>query len=267
MDRALSEPFKTQPMRALFVREFRAALINRYLQIFCALGLVGGVAAAIFSEGAGAAAIFHLQIALYFVSLFALLAGVGSAQAEREEWELLFSQPLPRPVYVLGKFLALLSLLAAVLILLFLPAVFAGATSAGLLQLAWQTFLLASAFLALGLAAGYLTHDRAQALVAGVSAWLLLLFGFDLIALFAARWSTIQSLPDFWVGLLMLNPLDAFRINALFALEQIPAEAANKTQLANWWIGHAGGWFVAVALLWSLLFVSLASWRVHRWEA
>jgi ABC-2 type transport system permease protein/Cu-processing system permease protein len=267
MNRAFSEPFKTQPVRALFGRELRAALINRYLQIFCALGLAGGIAAAIFSEDAGAAANFHLQIALYFVSLFALLAGVGSAQAEREEWELLFSQPLPRPVYVLGKFFALLSLLAGVLMLLFLPAVFAGATSAGLLRLSGQTLLLASAFLALGLAAGYLAHDRAQALVAGVSAWLVLLFGFDLIALFAARWSGIQRLPDLWVGLLMLNPLDAFRINALFALEQIPAEAANKTPLAAWWIGHAGGWFVTVALLWSLLLVSLAGWRLHRWEA
>jgi hypothetical protein len=37
----------------------------------------------------------------------------------------------------------------------------------------------------------------------------------------------------------MLNPLDSFRIEALFALEQIPAEAANKTPLASWWIAHA----------------------------
>jgi len=35
--------------------------------------------------------------------------------------------------------------------------------------------LLAATFLALGLAAGYFAHDRAQALIIGVSAWLLLL--------------------------------------------------------------------------------------------
>ena len=45
-----------------------------------------------------------------------------------------------------------------------------------------QTLLLAAAFLALGLAAGFFAHDRAQALVIGVSAWLFLLFGLDLIA-------------------------------------------------------------------------------------
>jgi hypothetical protein len=41
----------------------------------------------------------------------------------------------------------------------------------------------------------------------------------------------------------MVNPLDAFRIQALFAMEQIPAEAANKTPLAAWWISHANLWF------------------------
>ena len=32
------------PVRALFGREFRAALINRYFQVFCAPGLMGGIA-------------------------------------------------------------------------------------------------------------------------------------------------------------------------------------------------------------------------------
>ena len=92
-------------------------------------------------------------------------------------------------------------------------------------------------------------------MIVGVSAWLLLLFGLDLVALFAARWSAIQSLPDLWVALLMLNPLDSFRINALFALQQIPAEAANKTPLASWWIAHASVWFVLIAAAWSLMIV------------
>ena len=48
----------TSVLRALFVREFRAALINRYFQVFCALGLLAGIAAAIFSEDANATAVF-----------------------------------------------------------------------------------------------------------------------------------------------------------------------------------------------------------------
>lgn len=253
-------------LRALFAREFRAALINRYFQVFCALGLIGGIAATIFSEDANAAAVFDFQLALYFVSLFALLAGVGSAQAEREEWQLLFTQPLPRPAYVIGKFCALLSIFGGVLLLMFVPGLFAGSTVRVLAGLYIETLLLAGAFLACGLAAGYFAHDRAQALIIGMSAWLLLLLGLDLVALFAARWSTIQNLPDLWVALLMLNPLDAFRIDALFALQQIPAEAANKTPLASWWIAHASVWFIAIAVMWSVTLVTLAGLRLKRWE-
>jgi ABC-type transport system involved in multi-copper enzyme maturation permease subunit len=253
-------------VRALFAREFRAAFINRYFQVFCALGLMGGIAAAIFGEDRNAIAVFHVQIAIYFVSLFALLAGVGSAQAEREEWQLLFAQPLPRAACVVGKFCALLSMFGGVLLLMFVPGVLAGSSIRVLAPLYLETFLLAATFLACGLAAGYLAHDRAQGLVVGVSVWLLLLFGLDLVALFAARWSAIQNLPDVWVALLMFNPLDSFRINALFAFQQIPAEAANKTLLAGWWIAHASVWFIAIAVAWSAMLVMISGLRLKRWE-
>ena len=253
-------------VRALFAREFRAALINRYFQVFCALGLMGGIAAAIFGEDANATAVFYVQIGIYFVSLFALLAGVGSAQAEREEWQLLFTQPLPRTACIAGKFCALLSMFGGILLLMFVPGLLAGSGIRALSSLYFETFLLAATFLAFGLAAGYFALDRAQGLIVAVSIWLLLLFGLDLVALFAARWSAIQNMPDLWVAMLMFNPLDSFRINALFALQQIPAEAANKTPLASWWIGHASVWFIAIAVMWSVMLVTLSGLRVKRWE-
>ncbi len=253
-------------VRALFGREFRAARINRYFQVFCALGLTGGIAAAVFGEDANATAVFYVQISIYFVSLFALLAGVGSAQAEREEWQLLFTQPLPRPASVVGKYCALILMFGGVLFLVFVPGLFAGSSMHALTRLYFETFLLAAIFVACGLAAGYLAHDRAQGLIVGVSVWLLLLFGLDLVALFAARWSAIQNVPDLWVAMLMFNPLDSFRINALFALQQIPAEAASKTPLASWWIAHASVWFNAIALVWSVMLVTLSGFRVKRWE-
>jgi len=251
---------------ALFTREFRLAALNRYFHIFSALALLGGIAAAVFSEDADATSFFHLQIGLYFVSLFALLAGVNSAQAEREEWQLLFTQPLRRPVFVIGKFFALSTIFAGVLLLLFLPTIFAGADFSVMARLYFETLLLAGAFVACGLAAGYFAHDRAQALIIGVSAWLMLLFALDLVALFAAQWSGIQRWPDVWVALLMLNPLDSYRIDVLFALQKIPAEAANKTALASWWTAHAGVWFAGIALAWSLVMMTLAGLRINRWE-
>jgi hypothetical protein len=39
----------------------------------------------------------------------------------------------------------------------------------------------------------------------------------------------------------MLNPLDSFRIEALFALQQIPPpKPRTKLPLAGWWTAHAG---------------------------
>ncbi|MEP6777167.1 MAG: hypothetical protein ABI944_01850 [Chthoniobacterales bacterium] len=254
------------PLYAILTREFRAALINRYFQIFCALSLFGGIAATVFSEDDSAVDFFILQIALYFVSLFSLLAGLSSAQGEREEWPLLFTQPVARGAYVIGKFLALFSIFGGVLLFLFLPALFTGSALIILVPLYVQTLILAAVFIACGLAAGFFAHDHAQALIIGVSAWLLLLFGVDLVALFASRWPVMQSVPDLWVATLMLNPLDSFRIEALFALQQIPSEAANKTPLANWWIGHAGVWFAAIAIFWSGALMMIASRRLNRWE-
>src|SRR5262249_16739191 len=261
-------PFFIEPtsLQALLLREFRAALMNRYFQVFAALSLLGGVAAGFFSENADAIGFFFLLIALFLVSLFAVLAGVSSALAEREEWQLMFSQPVPRAAYVIGKFIAYLAIFAGALALLFLPALFNGATIQRVGILYFHTLLLAAAFLAVGLAAGFLAHDRAQALIIGATAWLFLLFGVDLIGLFAARLEFIQKFPDLWVSTLMLNPLDAFRIHALFTLEQIPAEAANKTPLANWWIAHAGLWFSAIAVLWSVSLMALAGYRLNKFE-
>lgn len=264
MNRAFPWFADTGPVRAVLLREFRDALINRYFQVFAALSLLGGVAAIIFSEDANSVPVFILQAALYFVSLFALLAGASSAQAERDEWEMLFAQPVPRAAYVVGKFIAYLSIFAAVLLLLFLPGLASGSSRLAILY--GQTLLLAAVFLALGLTAGFLAHDRAQALIAGVSAWLLLLFGVDFIALFAAHWELVQKFPDLWVSFLMLNPLDSFRIEALFSLEQIPAEAANKTALASWWIAHAAVWFSFIAAIWSAAFIALSGFRLNRWE-
>jgi hypothetical protein len=254
------------PLRAVLLREFRAALINRYFQVFGSLSLLGGFAALFLSEDANAIGFLVMQIALYLVSLFALLAGVSSAQAERDEWQLMFTQPVPRAAYVIGKFISYLSIFAAALALFFVPALIGSSAPQRIVVLYWQTMLLAAAFLALGLTVGFFAHDRAQALIVGVSAWLLLLFGFDLVALFAARWEFVQKIPDLWVSLLMLNPLDSFRIEALFALEQIPAEAANKTPLASWWIAHAGVWFSFIAAFWSVALAAAASFRLNNWE-
>ncbi len=105
MNLALSPLFEASPARALLVREFRAALINRYFQVFCGLALIGGATAVVFSEDPNAVGFFLLQIALYFVSLFALLTGVSSAQGEQRRCSCAFTSRRcfwPRPLWLAG---------------------------------------------------------------------------------------------------------------------------------------------------------------------
>jgi ABC-type transport system involved in multi-copper enzyme maturation permease subunit len=265
MHPALTLP-ETGILSAVLLRELRAALVNRYFQVFSVLALFGGVAAVVLSDVANAAAFFVLQVALYFVSLFAVLAGVSSARAESEEWPILFAQPVPRMTYIVGKFVALWTIFGGTLAFLFVPALFSEVAPAAIAQLFANTLGLAAVFGSLGLCAGIFGHDRVQALIIGVSAWLFLLFGMDLFALFSARWSLLQGAPDVWVAALMVNPLDAFRIQALFAMQQIPAEIADKAAVASWWLNHTALWFAIVSTAWTAGLLWLASRRLGNTE-
>lgn len=253
------------PFRAIFSRELRAGILNGYVHVFSALAVAGGLAAVFFA--ADAAPFLLLQVALYFVSLFALLAGISSARAESAEWSLLFSQPVPRVAYVIGKLATTWLFFVVLLTVLFLPALIDGADARRLAPLLGQTAGLAAVFGSLGICAGLLAHDKPQALIAGVTAWLVFLFGVDLCALLVAGWPPLQRQPGLWVALLMSSPLDAFRIQALFALEQIPPETAGEAPLVAWWIRHAGPWSAGVSVLWSALLLAIAGWRLNRWEA
>jgi hypothetical protein len=254
------------PIYAILRREFRSARLNRYVQIFSVLALGGGIGAVTASESPGAAVFFLLQVAIYFVSLFALLIGVSAARAETEEWPILFSQPALRTACVAGKFIALWIIFCGVLALLFAPALLFEPAPATVAALFAQTLGLAAIFGSLGLGVGFLATDRVQGLILSVTAWLFLLFGVDLVALLAAQWEPLQRAPDVWVAALMLNPLDAFRIQALFALEQIPAESANKTPLANWWLNHSGLWLGVLSTIWTSGLLLVTVRRLNRAE-
>src|SRR5688572_6959243 len=266
MNTVSSLPFDPAPVRAVLLREIRGSITSRYFHLFCAIAGLGGIAAVAFAEESSATALFLLQVALYFVSLLALLLGVNSARAESEEWPLLFAQPVPRATYLLGKFCALSIILATALLLLFLPAFFTSAGSTRLVLLYFYTLELSALFAVIGLAAGFVARERVQGLFLAVATWLFLLLGFDLVALFGAQLPLLQRVPDLWVGFLMLNPLDAYRIQALFAMEQIPAEAANKTPLAAWWISHSGLWFSLLSSFWIIALLCAAARKLARWE-
>lgn len=258
--------FEYRAASVVIGRELRTAMLNRYLQVFCVVALAGGVGAALLPETSDGAPILILQIVLYFVSLFALLIGTSSARTESQEWPLLFAQPISRPTLLLGKFIALTLMFAGLLVLCFSPTLFVTPVDARLLLLYGHALTLAATFIALGLSVGFLARDRVQGLVVGVTMWLFFLFGLDLFALTLAHSTFLQRVPDLWAALLMLNPLDAFRINALFAMERIPAESAGQTGLTSLWLAHSGLWFVIIAIAWMSALLGFTAKRLNRWE-
>jgi ABC-type transport system involved in multi-copper enzyme maturation permease subunit len=238
------------------IREWRTILRNRFLQVFSALALLAGWAAVVSGPSPGSLPYIYLQLILYLVPLFTALIGISSAHGELEEHQFLFSQPLRRFHLVLGKWTALLSVSAAVLLLAFLPALLSGAAPFPLLALWAKSLALASIFIGLGLAVGFSTNDRSRGLIYVLTLWLLLLIGFDLAAYFAAQFPAARNYPAAWFFLLLTNPIDAVRIAALFALEEIPFTIPGENKLVAQGAAHLGKWvlFLSVAWTFSLLF-------------
>ncbi|MEX2580258.1 MAG: hypothetical protein WD342_14465 [Verrucomicrobiales bacterium] len=265
-DAESSPSMRGAPFRAVLGRELRAAGHSRQIRVFAALALAAGLAAVSFNEFAGSAPFFFLQVALHAVSLFSVLAGVGAALAEPEEWPFLFAQPGARRALVPGKFLAVAAAFAVSLPFLFAPALFRGSSPAVLGGLYLQTLLLAATGAAAGLVAGFYSRDRVRGFFAAVVLWIAAVFLYDFAALATASWSPAREWPDLWIALLMLNPLDAFRIQALFSLEQIPPESAGDRPLARWWVTHATAWFAVVSLMWTALLLAFAARRAGRME-
>lgn len=252
----------------LFRREIQTAGISRQVWAFAFFALAAGLFAAFSGDGGGGegSPFFLLQIALHAVTLFAVLAGVGTARAEAEEWPMLLARPGYRGAAATAKFFATFLALAVTLPLLFLPVGFTGASGAVLAGLFFRTVGIVAVFVAAGLATGYLLRDRVQALLGGVIVWLAAVFAYDFVALAAARWTPLREAPGIWVSLLMLNPVDSIRIQTLFSLEQIPAEAAGDHPVARWWIAHANAWFPVTVLFWTSAFLALARRRLLRME-
>lgn len=241
-------------------RECLSHRLNRFLHAHLLLVLVAGLLP-LLTPGdplARGAAWWLLHAVLYAVSLSALLIGLSSAHAEAEEFTWLLGQPVGVGPWLTGKAAALVALVAVASGLLALPTVLAGGSS-GELYLTTLGAAGVSAVCALaGLALGCWVRDSVRGLVTVVAVWLAMLFGTDLLLLALAGAPSAQQHPDFWVAVLMVNPLDAFRVTVLFSVEHAAFSGINAGWLTDWWVGHAVTWLVLVFAAWLSAAVMLA---------
>ncbi len=242
-------------------REWLSHRLNRFLYAHLALVLAAGLLPLLTpDEGlARGAPWWLLHAVLYAVSLSSILLGLSSAQAETEEFVWLVGQPAGIGPWLAGKVFGLVALAGASALLLGMPTALLGGNSPELVLVTCGAAGVASLCALAGLTVGFWIRDSVRGLIAAIGLWFLLLFGTDLLLLGNAGAAWVQGSPDAWVAALMLNPLDAYRVMVLFAVERAAFSGLQAGRLTDWWIGHAALWLALSTLVWAAL-AWTASW-------
>lgn len=249
-------------------REWLSHRVNRFLHWHLGLLVLAGTAA-VFAAPAGEArgvAWFLLYAVLYVVSLSAVLLGLSSAQAERDEAPFLLTQPTGIAPWVAGKAAGLALIVAPASALLILPSLLSEGWSAALGTLAAATAGLSVVLTTAGLALGLWIHDPVRGLIAAIALWFAWLFATDLLLILVAGAPWVQAHPSLWVAPLMANPFDALRISVLLTLERAAFNALGSGALVVWWTAHAGVWLAVCLFAWTAIawFAALAGARHQR---
>ncbi|PTX96660.1 hypothetical protein [Opitutus sp. ER46] len=247
-------------LRAAAGREFLSHRLNRFLHAHLALVLLAGFLPLLTSGDAFArgATWWLLHAVLYAVSLSSLLLGLSSAHAEVDEFTWLLGQPAGIGPWLAGKAAALAALAGGSALLLVVPTAVAGGSSPGLLLVGSGAAGLSVVCALAGLAIGFWVRDSVRGLIAALAVWFVALFGTDLLLLGTSGCEWAQQHPDWWVTPLMANPLDAFRVTVLFAVERAAFTGFATGQLTGWWISHATFWLAGLLAGWTAITATLA---------
>lgn len=214
------------------VRELREALRNKWLLIYT-LGFAvlafalsrASLASAGYSGlgGFGRTAASLVNALLLFVPLLGLSVGAGALAGDRERGTLLYllAQPVSRGEVFFGKAVGASLAVAASLVSGFGLAALALSSAGGgdpraYLALLAYTLLLAAACLGLGFLISALTRKGSTAMGAALLLWLALVFFADLALVGATL--AIRPAPASLLAMLLANPLQAYKLGAIYGL-------------------------------------------------
>lgn len=249
------------------LRELRESLRNKWLW-FYALGFAGlalalsqaGMASAGYSGlgGFGRTAASLVNALLLFVPLMGLSVGANALAGDRERGTLLYllAQPVNRAEVFFGKALGAALGLGLALLLGFglaglgLASVGDGDIAA-YLALTSYTLLLALASLGLGFLISTLTRKSATASGAALVLWLMFVFVGDLGLVGATI--ALRPTPATLLALLLINPLQVFKLGAIYSLRSTLDTLGAAGQYALYRFGEA---------LPLLLLALLAAWVI-----
>ena len=210
----------------------------------------GGVVAV---QGFARTTMSLMQLVLWIIPLVGLLIG-ATIGAESLELEFQVSLPAARAEILAARWLVWVFVLGgAITIGLALSGLLMSATAVAgdewrYLRLIGVSNILLAATLSIGLLLGLLARSRIRAMAFAITGWIVMVVGFDLIAIGA-----LAILPRGQAGwplttVLMLNPADAARSLAIGLLQADvvsgPTGAALRKVLGGW-----GLWMLALSLL------------------
>lgn len=253
-------------IRTIARREFRDALKNRWLLL-----LAGGLAVLAIAlsraglattgyaglGGFGRTAASLINALVLFVPLLGIMMGAQSIVGERERGTLVYllAQPVTRDEVFVGKAcglaLSLMTALAAGFGVAALALASAGGGhAAAYLSLATHTALLALVSLGIGLLISCRARRTSSALGAALVTWLGLAFAGDLGLI---GWAiTFHPAPSRLLPLLLANPLQLFKLGAIYGLRSTLDPLGSVGQYAAYRFGATLPWLLlGLLLVWS----------------
>ena len=270
-------------VRLCALQELRLSVRSRWTQIFALVfgGLSLAVAGSgyVLSGGSGLQdfsriAASLVELVLLLVPLTALLFGVMAFTPDPGAAELLYSQPVPRHVILLGKLAGLGGALLASEAVGFGLAgllVFSRTSADGLtsfLGVVAGAFVLTIVFLSLAaaLTAGATSTRRTHQMAIALVIWFVAVVLFDVAALGVASLLRSGTASRLLMVAAIVNPVDAVRTGTLLAVEGTTAFGAASLAFLRMTGGGlgAGLWIGGSLLSWVLLALATAVWRVRR---
>lgn len=247
-------------------KELRDSLRNRWLWLYTIA--FAGLALALSSvsmsgagyggfSGFGRTAASLINAVLLFVPLIGLTVGAGTLAPERERGTLtyLMAQPVTRAEVIFGKYLGAVLAISVALSLGFGAAGLALANQGSVnaetyLQMVGLAWLLALVALSLGMLISMLSRRAAMASGATMVLWLVMVFLGDLAIMGAAL--SIHFNVQTLLGVTMLNPLQVFKVAAIYGL-QASLEALGPAGLYA--VRTFGAWLMPLLIGWLAIWV------------
>ncbi len=270
-------------VRLCAMQELRLSVRSRWTQtfalVFAVLSLAVAASGYVLSGGSGLqdfsrTAASLVELVLLLVPLTALIFGVMALTPDAGAAELLYSQPVPRPVILLGKLAGLCLALIASQAVGFGAAglvLFWGAGADGVLGflgVVAGSFVLTAVFLAIAaaLTAGATSTRRAHHLAVALVIWFVAIVLFDVAALGIASLLRSGTASRLLMVAVIVNPVDAVRTGTLLSVEGTTAFGAASLAFLRMTGGAlgAGLYLMASVVAWVLMPVAVAVFRIRR---